>query len=102
MLMQIVVYFQQQQQNVLSDLLVDSHALYILFSPCRYQHSRQLVMALNKFVDDEADVPEEWEKKLNKEGKVRGVTACECVHGGRGACVVIAVVSGDALEIDAH
>lgn len=42
---------------------------------CRYQHSRQLVVALNRFADIRADLPQNWEKKLNREGKV-----CICVH----------------------
>ncbi len=37
---------------------------------CRYQHSRHLVNALNMFADQEADLPEGWEKKLNQQGKV--------------------------------
>ncbi len=46
-------------------------------SPVRYQHSRQLVNALNRCGDPLADMPEGWEKKLNREGKVR-----EEVEGG--------------------
>ena len=37
---------------------------------CRYQHSRQLVEALNRFADERADLPHGWEKKLNRDGKV--------------------------------
>lgn len=37
----------------------------------RYQHSRHLVNALNRFANQEADLPEGWEKKLNQQGKVR-------------------------------
>ena len=40
---------------------------------CRYQHSRHLVTTLNQFADVRADLPKGWEKKLNKEGKVRTV-----------------------------
>lgn len=36
----------------------------------KYQHSRQLVSALNSFADPHADMPGEWEKKLNRQGKV--------------------------------
>lgn len=43
---------------------------YLLCSFTRYQHSRQLVNALNMFADVHADLPEGWEKKLNKQGKV--------------------------------
>ena len=45
--------------------------IIILF--CRYQHSRHLVTTLNQFADVKADLPKGWEKKLNKEGKVRTV-----------------------------
>ena len=37
----------------------------------RYQHSRHLVNALNRFADQDADLPDDWEKKLNQQGKVR-------------------------------
>ena len=50
--------------------------IIILF--CRYQHSRHLVTTLNQFADVKADLPKGWEKKLNKEGKVRTVVdGCE-------------------------
>ena len=48
----------------------------------RYQHSRQLVQALNRFVQHDAEMPEGWEKKLNKEGKVSFSYGC-IVHGNR-------------------
>ncbi len=41
-----------------------------VISPRRYQHSRHLVKALNRFADQEADLSSEWEKKLNQQGKV--------------------------------
>ena len=43
----------------------------MLTPPRRYQHSRQLVSALNSFADPHADMPGEWEKKLNRQGKVQ-------------------------------
>ena len=53
------------------------HSLgYIIIVPMvygRYQHSRQLVSALNRFTDIRADLPQDWEKKLNREGKVQYV-----------------------------
>jgi hypothetical protein len=50
---------------------------------CRYQHSRHLVTTLNQFADVKADLPKGWEKKLNKEGKVR---TCTHVHVHVGGC----------------
>ena len=44
--------------------------LFSVVCVCRYQHSRQLVVALNRFTDTRADLPQNWEKKLNREGKV--------------------------------
>ena len=38
----------------------------------RYQHSSQLIQALNRFVIHDAEMPDSWEKKLNKEGRVSG------------------------------
>jgi hypothetical protein len=36
----------------------------------KYQHSRQLIQSLNKFVLEDQELPDGWEKKLNKQGKV--------------------------------
>ena len=36
----------------------------------RYQHSRQLVKMLNQFADLSREVPDGWEKKLNRQGRV--------------------------------
>ncbi len=50
-------------------MLLKDHCLFV--APVyRYQHSRHLVNALNMFADQEADLPEGWEKKLNQQGKV--------------------------------
>ena len=48
---------------------------------CRYQHSRQLVVALNRFADARADLPQGWERKLNREGKVKMYTLAVLVKG---------------------
>ncbi|XP_003383206.1 PREDICTED: uncharacterized protein LOC100640398 [Amphimedon queenslandica] len=36
----------------------------------KYQHSRQLVQALNRFAETDREIPSDWEKKLNKEGRI--------------------------------
>ena len=43
----------------------------------RYQHSHHLVEALNKFAQQDKELPQGWEKKLNKQGKVRLVRSCD-------------------------
>ena len=47
-----------------------SYSISLISHVHRYQHSRQLVNALNQFADLNAELPEGWEKKLNREGKV--------------------------------
>ena len=63
--------------SVLSNLSMHVHCM------CRYQHSRQLVAALNRFADIRADLPQGWEKKLNREGKVSSFTSEGGREGGR-------------------
>ena len=37
----------------------------------RYQHSRHLVQAINKFAKVNEDLPDNWERKMNEQGRVR-------------------------------
>ena len=57
-------------ESAASDLIQGSSVISLSLSCDRYQHSRQLVVALNRFADTRADLPQGWEKKLNQEGKV--------------------------------
>ncbi len=57
----------------------------------RYQHSRQLVKALNGFVDTTQDMPDGWEKKLNQQGRVSHMTYSHMTGGNEYHCAHVGV-----------
>ena len=74
-LMELVQRIRADETLFAKYVCVSLHDLWYCIWLCcvcahRYQHSRQLVEALNRFVLHDAEMPEGWEKKLNKEGRV--------------------------------